>query len=93
VRLAGFGFSEVAYERGRGKEVSGEARAQGRGYSERAAGSDEAAVLKGLTFGNRAGIDPATVYDFRGAGAAAKKILYKVHPNCKNNVGDRRNRK
>jgi hypothetical protein len=38
---------------------------------ERADGSDDAAVLKGITHGKRAEINLPAVYDFPGAGAAA----------------------
>jgi competence protein ComEC len=46
---------------------------------DRSVGGDEAAVLKGLTLGTRAEIDPAIVEDFRGAGAMHLLAISGLH--------------
>ncbi len=68
--------------RGRGNPVlraSFAARHKAASILDRAVGGDEAAVLKGLTLGKRAEIDPAIVEDFRGAGAVHLLAISGLH--------------
>jgi len=68
--------------RGRGNPIlsaSFAARHKAASILDRAVGGDEAAVLKGLTLGKRAEIDPAIVEDFRGAGAVHLLAISGLH--------------
>ena len=68
--------------RGRGNPVlraSFAARHKASSILDRSVGGDEAAVLKGLTLGKRAEIDPAIVEDFRGAGAMHLLAISGLH--------------
>ena len=68
--------------RGRGNPVlraSFAARDKAASILDRAVGGDEAAVLKGLTLGKRAEIDPAIVEDFRGAGTMHLLAISGLH--------------